>query len=235
MNDPDIDPGADPGADPGTGPEAPRIRPLPTALAAVLELALNQWLAASSESAVTRLAGRSIAVVVTPPGLGLVFLGAADRLQVLGSLEDEEPDVTVTGSPVGLAAALAREDRSGVTLQGDAAVLTDLQRALAGVSFDWAGWLESLAGAGTAGPLLRAGETLRAQVRRFVDRGVEDSKEYVQEEARWLPASGEFEALAADVADLRDDVARLEARVARLEEAGIPASPPGGPGLPQPG
>lgn len=229
MNDPDVDPGADP----GSGPKAPRIRPLPTVLAAVLELAMNQWLAASPEPAVARLAGRSIGVVVDPPGLGLVLLGAADRLQVLGSLEDEEPDVTVSGTPVALAAALAREDRSGVTLRGDAALLTDLQRALAGVSFDWAGWLESVAGAGTAGPLLRAGEALRGQIRRFVDRGFEDSAEYLQEEARWLPAAGEFEALAVDIADLRDDVARLEARIARLEESGIPDSPPGGPGMPR--
>lgn len=221
--------------DPVTGPAAVRARPLPTPLAAIFELALNQWLAASSEAAVRRLSGHSIAVVVDPPGLGLVFLGAADRLQVLGSLEDEEPDVTVIGTPVALAAALAREDRSGVRLQGDAAVLTDLQRALAGVSFDWAGWLESVAGAGTAGPLLRAGESLRAQIRRFVDRGFADSSEYLQEEARWLPASGEFEALMADLADLRDDTARLDARIAQLEKAGIPAAPPGGPGTPRPG
>jgi ubiquinone biosynthesis accessory factor UbiJ len=231
MTDSDFD--FDSGASARTN--ASRVRPLPTALAAVLELALNQWLSASSQAAVARLSGRSIAVVVDPPGLGLVFLGAADRLQVLGSLEDEESDVTVTGSPIGLAAALAREDRSGVVLRGDAAVLTDLQRALAGVSLDWAGWLESLAGAGTAGPLLRAGETLRGQIRRFIDRGFEDSAEYVQQEARWLPASGEFEALAADLAELRDDAARLEARVARLEQAGMPGSPPGGPGMPRSG
>jgi ubiquinone biosynthesis accessory factor UbiJ len=229
MSDPRSD------RDPAARPDTPRIRPLPTALAALLELVLNQWLSASSQEAAERLSGRSIAVVVDPPGMGLVFLGAADRLQVLGTLEDEEPDVTVTGSPVGLAAAFARGDRSSVELHGDAAVLTDLQRALAGVSLDWAGWFESIAGAGSAGPLLRAGETLRSQIRRFVDRGFQDSAEYVQQEARWLPAPGEFEALVADLADLRDDAARLEARVARLEQAGVPGSPPGGPGLPRPG
>lgn len=225
----------DPDREPASLSSAPGILPLPTLAAAALELAVNPLLAASTEPAIQRLAGRSIAVVVDPPGLGLVFLGAADRLQVLGSLEDEEPDVTVRGSPVALAAALAREDRSDVSLRGDATVLTDLQHALAGVSFDWAGWLESLAGPGTAGPLLRVVESLRGQAQRFVERGLRDSGEYVQEEARWLPASGEFEAMAADVADLRDDTARLEARVARLEAAGIPGSPSGGPGLPRPG
>lgn len=220
--------------DPDTGPETAAVRPLPTALAIPLEIALNRLLAAAPESAVARLSGRSIAVAVQPPGLGLVLLGAADRLQVLGSLDDEEPDVTISGSPVGLAAAIAREDRSGITLQGDAVVLTDLQRALSGVSFDWAGWLESIAGAGAAGPVLQAGESLRDQLRRFMDRSLEDSSEYLQEEARWLPASGEFEALAADLADLRDDAARLEARVARLGD-GNDAAVPVGPGLPRPG
>jgi ubiquinone biosynthesis accessory factor UbiJ len=193
------------------------VRPLPTALTAFLELAVNRWLDASEEPAVARLAGHSIAVEVRPPGLGLVFLGAADRLQVLGSLEGEEPDVTLSGSPVALAAALAGGDRSGVSVQGDGAVLTDLQRALAGVSFDWAGWLESLTGAGSAGPLLQAGEALRGHVRRFMRRGLEDTVEYAREEARWLPPSGEFEAWAEDLAELRDATARLEARIARLE------------------
>ena len=228
MTDSDRTPDAE------TGPASTTVRPLPTALAIPLEFALNRLLEAAPASAVGRLSGRSIAVVVQPPGLGLVLLGAADRLQVLGTLEDEEPDVTISGSPVALAAAIAREDRSGIALQGDAAVLTDLQRALSGVSFDWDGWLESVAGAGASGPVQRAGGTLRDQLRRFLDRSLDDSSEYLQEEARWLPASGEFEALGADLAELRDDVARLEARVERLG-GGDSAAIPSGPGLPRSG
>lgn len=228
MSDSERPPDADP------GPESATVRPLPTALAIPLELALNRLLEASPESAVGRLSGRSIAVVLQPPGLGLVLLGAADRLQVLGSLEDEEPDVTISGSPVALAAAVAREDRSGIALRGDAAVLTDLQRAFSGVSFDWAAWFESIAGAGASGPVQRAGETLRDQLRRFLDRSLEDSSEYLQEEARWLPASSEFEAFEADLAELRDEVARLEARVERLG-GGDSAATPSGPGLPRSG
>lgn len=220
--------------------DASGVRPLPTVMTAFLEVILNRWLAASSEPAMARLAGHSIAVEVQPPGLGLVFLGAADRLQVLGTLDGEEADVTVVGSPLGLAAALSGDDRSAVQVRGDAAVLTDLQRALAGVAFDWAGWLEAVAGAGTAGPLLRAGESLRGQVHRFVRRGLEDTADYVCEEARWLPPAGEFEALAEDLAAVRDDTARLEARIARLEIAsgtGTAATGPGfpGPRLPGPG
>ena len=212
------------------------VRPLPTVVTAFLELAVNRWLNASEAPAVARLAGHSIALEVRPPGLGLVFLGAADRLQVLGSLEGEEPDVTLSGSPLGLAAALSGGDRSGISVRGDAAVLTDLQRALAGVSFDWAGWLESLTGAGTAGPLLQAGEALRSHVRRFVQRGLEDTVDYARDEARWLPPSGEFEAWAGDLAELRDATARLEARIARLEaESPGAGSTTDGPGLPGPG
>ncbi|AGA31801.1 Sterol-binding domain protein [Thioalkalivibrio nitratireducens DSM 14787] len=191
---------------------------MPTALTALLEAALDRWLAAGPPSARLRLAGRSIAVTIEPPGLGLVFLGAADRIQVLGELEGEEPDCSVSGSPLALAAALSRGDRSGIVIRGDATVLGDLQRALAGVSFDWAGWFESLAGAGSAGPLLRAGETARARVERFFRRGEADLSGYLQEEIRWLPASGEFDAFSIDLADLRDDVARLEARLERLED-----------------
>ncbi|AHE97012.1 ubiquinone biosynthesis accessory factor UbiJ [Thioalkalivibrio paradoxus] len=195
---------------------------LPTALTALLETALGRWLAAGPPSARQCLSGRSIAVAIDPPGLGLVFLGAADRIQVLGELEGEEPDCSVTGSPLALAAALSRGDRSGIAIRGDATVLGDLQRALAGVSVDWAGWFEMLAGAGSAAPLLRAGETARAQVERFFRRGESDLSEYLQEEIHWLPPAGEFDAFSADVADLRDDVARLEARIERLEGPRVP-------------
>ncbi len=204
--------------------EPARIRPLPPLLAAVLELTLNRWLQAADEPTVGRLAGHSIALELDPPGLGLVLLGAADRLQVLGELEGETPDVLLRGSPVGLAAALAGGDRSGVLVQGDAAVLTDLQRALGTVSFDWAEWLESVTGAGTAGPLLEADAALRGQLRRFLARGLEDAVDYAQEEARWLPAAGEFEAWAEDLAAFRDDLARLEARVQRISSGRRPPS-----------
>lgn len=212
--------------------DASGVRPLPTVMTALLEVILNRWLAASSEPAIARLGGHSIAVQIQPPGLGLVFLGAADRLQVLGALDDEEADVTVVGSPLGLAAAFSGDDRSAVQVRGDAAVLTDLQRAFSGISFDWAGWLEAVAGAGTAGPLLRAGEALRGHVHRFVRRGLEDTADYICEEARWLPPAGEFEALAEDLAAIRDHTARLEARIARLE---APLGPATGPGFPGPG
>jgi ubiquinone biosynthesis protein UbiJ len=198
-----------------THPDRPPL-PLPSVFAAALEATLNRWLNAAPEADRGRLAGRAIAVEIRPPGLGLVFLGAADRLQVLGSLDDETPDVVLRGSPLSLAAAL-RGDRSGVEIEGDAAVLGDLQRALEAVSIDWAEWFESVAGAGTAGPLLAGLDALRGQFRRFTRRGFEDVGDYVQEEARFLPASGEFEAWSADIAELRDDVARLEARIRLLE------------------
>ena len=207
--------------------------PLPAAMTAVLELLLNRWLAAAPEPGIGPLAGKAIAVEVHPPGLGLVFLGAADRLQVLGSLEGEEPDVSLSGSPLALAAVLARGDRSGVTIRGDAALLGDLQRALAGVSFDWAGWFESVAGAGSAGPVLAGLDALRGHLQRFARRGFEDAADYAQEEARWLPPTGEFEAWTGDLAGLRDDVARLEARIRLLEE-GAGSGSPGRPGAPEP-
>jgi len=219
-------------AEPGHPPSDPSPVPLPSVFTAVLEASLNRWLEAAPEAERRRLAGRAIAIEIRPPGLGLVFLGAADRLQVLGSLEDETPDVVLRGSPLSLAAAL-RGDRSGVEIEGDAAVLGDLQRALDAVSIDWAEWLESVTGAGTAGPLLAGLDALRGQFERFTRRGFEDLGGYAQEEARFLPASGEFEAWAGDVAELRDDVARLEARIRLLEANRRPASgDPSGPSDP---
>ena len=204
------------------------LTPLPAVLTAVLEPLLNRWVGQAPSAELARLSGKAIALGVTPPGLGLVLLGAADRLQVLGELSDETPDVSLRGSPIALAAVLLRGDRGAVQIAGDASLLNDLQRVFAASGFDWAGWLEAVAGAGTAGPLLRAGTAAREQLQRLFRRGTQDMVDYLQEEARWLPSSGEFEARAQDVAELRDAVARLEVRIARIEAARSAAARPGG-------
>lgn len=191
---------------------------LPSPLTALVEAPLNRHLATAPESARRRLAGRAIAICIEPPGIAFSLVGAADRLQVVGGIE-EPADVLLSGSPLSLAAALARDDRSGLSIRGDASILSDLQHALADADLDWEGLFERFAGAGMAAPLRTLLDQARSGLRHAGSRSLEDAVDYVRDEAEWLPPGGAFEAFAADVADLRDATARLEARLQRLQGA----------------
>ncbi|MGM0552533.1 MAG: ubiquinone biosynthesis accessory factor UbiJ [Pseudomonadota bacterium] len=193
--------------------------PLPGPLTAVAERLLNERLRTAPPEARARLAGRAIAVRIEPPGIAFSLIGAADRLQVVGGIE-EPADVQLAGSPLALAAALGRDDRSGLTLAGDAAVLSDLRHALNAAEHDWEVLFERIAGVGAAAPVRRLLEGTLSGLRHGARRGAEDVVDYARDEAGWLPPGGAFEAFAEDVADLRDDVARLEARLRRIETGG---------------
>ena len=197
--------------------ESPRYTPLPVFVTAPLEVLLNQWTAQAPAADLARLAGKAIAIQIRPPNLRLVLLGAADRLQVLGDWDEQEPvDVSLTGTPVGLAAAL-RGDRSQVMIAGDAALLGDWQHLLNASGIDWTAWLERLSGAGMTAPVQQAWTTLKDQGARLTQRNLEDLGDYLHYESDWLPARPEFAAWATDIAELRDAIARAEARVQRLE------------------
>lgn len=189
---------------------------LPTTLTSLLEVTLNRHLSSVPERDRQRLADRTIGLVIEPPGLALSLIGAADRVQVVGGI-DTPTDVEVRGSPPALAAALARDDRSGLNISGDASALSDLQRALRNAGIDWEDLFERFVGAGAAGPLRNLLEQARSGLRHFGRRSSEDLADYVRDELEWLPAHGAFEAFAEDVSCLRDDVARLEARMRHLE------------------
>ncbi|WP_018145029.1 SCP2 domain-containing protein [Thioalkalivibrio sp. AKL6] len=189
---------------------------LPSPFAALIEATLNEHLASAPEKDRARLAGRAIAIVIEPPGIALSLVGASDRLQVVGGIEDPA-DVQLSGSPLSLAAAMGRDDRSGLTITGDATVLSDLQHALRDAGIDWEDLFERFAGAGAAGPLRHLLDQARDSLRHLGRRSAEDTADYLRDELEWLPAGGAFEAFAEDVAKLRDDVARLDARLRRLE------------------
>ena len=189
---------------------------LPSPVTALVEILLNELLEAAPPHARERLAGRAVAIVVEPPGVAFSLVGAADRLQVIGGVE-EPVDARVSGSPLSLGAAMARDDRSGLQIEGDATALSDLQRALGEAEHDWAALFERVAGAGSAGPLQDLFRRATGGMRHAATRSAEDLADYARDEAGWLPPSGAFEAFSEDVARLRDDAARLEARLRRLE------------------
>lgn len=189
-----------------------------------LERALNAYLALDPEagSALARLQGRVIAVHLLVPDLTLYLVPAADGLQILRHIEGE-PDCTLTGTPLALARlGTAREKADelftgGVRVSGDTELGQRFGEVLGALDIDWEEQLSRLAGDVLAHQIGRGVRGLTRWAGATGRTLVQDLGEYLQEEARLVPARLEAEAFLQDVDDLRDDVERLEARVARLE------------------
>ena len=190
-----------------------------------LEALLNRHIAASSKARalVSDLDGRALEVRVARTPLRLRFAVGAGRLSI-GFPGEGEPDATIEGPPLSLAALAGprAEDRvraGGVKISGDAETAQSFRELFAAARPDFEEELSRLTGDVAAHHLARAARDAFAFGQRVVDTFARNVGEYLTEEGRELPARPEVEALLADVDRLREDVDRFEARLMRTESA----------------
>ncbi|MDJ0938805.1 MAG: SCP2 sterol-binding domain-containing protein [Woeseiaceae bacterium] len=166
------------------------------------------------------LDGTLAAIRVRDTGLAMYFDIGDDALTLRGDA-DAEPDIVITGSLITLAKLAASGDENmirdgSVELTGDAGKAVkfqqllkyakpDVEEEMAGVVGDAAAHQLGQAARGFARWLGEAHDTMRGNVR-----------EYLQEESRDVPSRYEVERFQKRVNTLRDDVDRLEARINRL-------------------
>ena len=195
-----------------------------TTLAASLETALNAWLGQDMQSMahLPELSGRVIELRITAPRFSLFFLPDA-RGVAIQSVFEGKPDAVIAGTLGNLATSFGgrTEDRlfrGELSIEGDTDTAQRFEVLLTGVEFDWEEHLSRLTGdiiAHQVGGLVRAfGRLLRHGRETLRD----DLGEYLQEEARILPARVEIEHFMENVDVLRSDADRLAARIARLRD-----------------
>lgn len=205
---------------------------IPDTLLAVMEQAVNRYIALDPEGAAafSALSGRIIAIEVKGFGTRLTVIPGASRLQLFGAY-DAAPDCLIRGTPLGLVRMGMAERKetqlvSGeVEIEGDTTLAQDFSAALAKLDVDWEEQLARAIGDPFAHQI---GNRVR-DAGRWTERTSEtlttDLKEYLQEEGRLLPTRYEVDAFLAQVDTLRDDVERMAARVERLlqraKESGI--------------
>ena len=196
---------------------------IPDALLAVVELALNRYLALDPEGAAafTPLTGRIIAIELTGFGTRITVIPGERGLQLFGRY-DAEPDCVIQGSPLALARLGMAADKetplvSGdVTLSGDTALAHAFSTALARLNVDWEEQLARVIGdpfARQVGNRVRDAEHWTQRTSATLTANL---SEYLQEERRLLPTRYEVEAFLQQVDTLRDDVERLAARLDHL-------------------
>ena len=198
------------------------------AISASLEAAFNAWLqleASTHGQALNRLQalqGKLIRLHITNPDMQFDILPTTERIRVSTDYA-AEPDVTITGSALGFMRLATAEDSGkamlaqGVTIAGDTGLGMQFSQILREVNIDW----EELASRAVGDVMAHQLGQIARQSKGWLDDTAHamrlNTQEYLQEEARLVPAEAELKAYLDAVDDLRMDVDRLEARLKQLE------------------
>jgi len=197
-----------------------------TALTAALETGINAALRLdpASRQQLEQFSDKVIALELRGLAITLFLLPHAEGITLMSQYHGE-PDTTLSGTPVNLAAmALGPEPNSllfsgEVTIRGDVELGQQFKRWLDGLVLDWEELLSRVSGdvvAHTVGDWVRGTRDWGRQAAQTLGR---NGVEYLQQESEELPTPEAVQGFVAKVDTLRDDMARLEARVARLLQA----------------
>ncbi len=189
-----------------------------------LELALNQYLSLDEDVSLflDPLAGKVIAINIQPFDETLYLCPTTDKIQILENyLNEVDAGISGTLSALGLMGLSATPMRSifsgEVSISGDTHIAHQFQQLFEKLDIDLEEKISHLTGdivAHKIGNLFRSGQ-------RWTQESIEsfklNSKEFLQEETKDLPAGPEAEILYSQIDDLRSDFDRLAARIEQLK------------------
>lgn len=197
------------------------------ALTLPLEAAFNTWLALDEKTygqarqRLQALQGKLIHLRISNPGFDLYFLPTAEQVRISTSYE-ALPDVSIQGSALAFMRLAQAEDsgkamlENGIKLEGDLGLGTEFSNILREIEVDWEELLSQAVGDTIAH---QAGQMAR-NTQGWLDQSAQamrlNTQEYLQEEARLLPAAAELNYYYDQIDQLRMDTDRLEARLNRL-------------------
>lgn len=197
------------------------IKPI---FAGLLETALNRYLKLDPDTPtfLAPLAGKVIAVTVTPFNWTIFLCPAADKIQVLESYTGQ-PDTTLTGSLATLGLMSVSDNPMRNVFSGQVHIAGDMhtgrafQQLFEKLDIDLEEPLSHVTGdviAHQIGRLLRGGQRWGLNTLENLRM---DIAEYLHNESRDLPSAPELEIFFRQIDTLRHDYDRLEARIARLK------------------
>lgn len=197
------------------------IKPL---LTSTMETALNQFLSLDQDASLflKPMAGKIIAIKVLPFNETIYLCPTEDKIQILESYKPEV-DATISGtlSALGLMSLSSTPMRSifsgEVKIEGDTHLAHKFQQLFDSLDIDLEEKLSQFTGdiiAHKIGNLFRSGQ-------QWTEESIEtfklNSKEFLQEEIRDLPAGPEADIFYHQVDEIRSDFDRLCARVEQLK------------------
>ena len=200
-----------------------QIKPL---LIATMETALNSYLGLDEhlEQYLSPMAGKVIAIHITPFNETLYLCPAHDRIQMLESYPGEV-DARLSGSLsalglMGLSATPMRSLFKGeVRIEGDTQLAHKLQRLFEKLDINLEAKLARYTNDSFAQRMSSLFRGSRDWTQHTLSSFRLNLEEFLQEETRDLPAKAEAELAFQQIDACRCDIDRLEARVERLTAA----------------
>lgn len=197
------------------------VKPL---LISVLEAAINNLLAldANVGESLAPLAGKVIAMTITPFNETIYLCPAADAIQLLDDYP-ERPDTRLTGSLLafglmGISGKPMRSIFSGaVVIEGDMHTGRRFQELFAKLDINLEDKLARYTGehfAHQVGQIFRGGQDWGKDT---LETFRLNAAEFLQEETRDVPAAPEMDVFYQQIDELRLDFDRLQSRIERLE------------------
>lgn len=198
------------------------------ALTTPLEAAFNTWLKLDQQThgnaleKLQALQGKLICLHISNPDLKLYFLPTADSVRVTADYA-AAPDVTIHGSALALMRLSSADDTGkamlaqGIKIDGDMGLGNRFSQILREIDVDWEELLSRAVGDVIAHQMGQLARTTKGWLDGSAHAMRLNTQEYLQEEARLVPADAELRQYLDAVDTLRMDADRLEARLKRLE------------------
>lgn len=198
------------------------IKPI---LSGVLETVLNQYLALDDKVSLllTDLTGKVIAVNILPFNQTIYFCPSTDRIQILEKhISKVDSSISGTLSALGLISTNSTSTHSifngEVSIEGDTQVAHNFQRLFEKLDINLEEKLSQFTGdivAHKIAGLFRSGQIWSEET---IETFKLNSKEFLQEEIRHLPAESEAEIFYQQVTEIHSEVTHLATKIASLEE-----------------
>ncbi len=168
------------------------------------------------------LSGKTLRIVLLPQNWTLLIRLHAEGIE-LSQDSDFDADVTLKGE-LGVLIKLITEPRSvlfgqGAKIDGDAALLQRIQKAMREPGLDWELWLSEQLGDLPTSALTQAFAPLATSLQEGRGSLERNLKSYLQEELEALPPRAEYELWTDQISKARIQAEQLERRIAKLCKA----------------
>jgi len=194
-------------------------------LLATIERAINTALRhdAATQYQLAQYSGRLLQFELNFPPRELFVLIVEDGVELYHSSE-ATADVTVSGSPIDMAAQLLGWQKveqligGPLRIRGDQALLQEISAVAKQLDIDWGGLLAPVLGSEIAQQVHYTGKQLFGWLRNASERLLHQGSDYLRHESQLLPSKRALKGFACDVEELEMATERLSARIAQLQE-----------------
>ncbi len=198
-------------------------QPIKSASLAILESAVNRALRLdpASLNKLSALEGTIFRINCTSPAISILLIPEDQHLDLRPDNRNDA-DVTIEGDARELLQLLIATDKSAalrtqqVKLSGDTQAASRLQEILASLEIDWEAQLASWIGDIAAHQIGVQARSLYRWGQQTMQGLLQNTEEYLHEEARSMPPRLEVEAFYSDLEALSTATDRLSARIEKL-------------------